>query len=67
LNCKAMVDLVDSSSSATYGQDGNGHGTHVAGEAGLRTPEVATCLQAEQKLLCLLLLSAVLSPSSCTC
>jgi hypothetical protein len=32
LHCSEVVDLVDSSSSAMYGQDGNGHGTHVAGE-----------------------------------
>jgi subtilisin family serine protease len=32
LNCREVVDLVDISSSSMYGQDGNGHGTHVAGE-----------------------------------
>lgn len=31
LNCRALVDFVDASSSAYYGTDGNGHGTHVAG------------------------------------
>jgi subtilisin family serine protease len=37
LNCREVVDLVDSSSSSIYGQDGNGHGTHVAGEGVVRS------------------------------